>query len=69
MYLIIADIFYLHSFALRLVKSYQNAKMLEIRRFMKICLTSAKDNQIKIIPLQELYMSVKYIISLFIIGQ
>ncbi len=42
--------------------------MLEIRRFMKIFLTSAKGNKIKIIPLQELYMSVKYIISLFIIG-
>jgi hypothetical protein len=49
----------------------KNAQMLEIGLFTKMFLTSAKDNQIKIISQQELYGTVhfnNYIISLFIIG-
>ncbi len=61
--------FYVPSFPLKLVKSFYNAQRLEIRLLIKMFFTLAKDNQIKIIFLQELYISIKHIISLFIIGQ
>ncbi len=48
MYLIIIDIFYVNIFPLKFVIFF-NAQMLESRLFTKMFLTSAKDNQIKII--------------------
>ncbi len=49
MYLIITDIFYVNIFPLKLVNFFLNAQMLQSRLFMKMFLSSAKDNQIKII--------------------
>ncbi len=68
MYLISTDIFYVHSFPLNFVESFQNAQIFKTGLFMKIFFTSAKDNQIKTISLQELNPSIKHIISYFITG-
>jgi hypothetical protein len=51
MCLFINVFFYVHTFPLKLVKSFSNAQMLELRLFMKMFFTSGKDNQIKIISL------------------
>ncbi len=43
--------------------------MLAINLLTRIFLTSVKDNQIQIIFLQELHISIRPIISFFFIGQ
>ncbi len=47
MYLFITDIFYVHSFAIKLLKSFYNAYLFKIGLFKKIFSTAVKINKKK----------------------
>jgi hypothetical protein len=44
MCLFITDIFYVHSFSIKLAKSFKNANLSETNLFQKICFTGVKVN-------------------------